>query len=52
MPDISLLPELSTILGVSIEKLIGYVSQNEQVSIYEEEYKIQENYLSIITTGL
>jgi tellurite methyltransferase len=39
MPDISLLPELSKALGVSIDKLIGYVSQDEQVSIYEEEYK-------------
>jgi tellurite methyltransferase len=44
MPDISLLPELSKALRVNIDKLIGYVSQDEQVSIYEEEFKIQEYY--------
>ncbi|WP_424767468.1 helix-turn-helix domain-containing protein [Paenibacillus sp. sgz302251] len=47
MPDISLLPEISKILRVSIDKLIGYASQDEQVSIYEEEYKTQEYYWGI-----
>lgn len=47
MPDISLLPELSRSLGVSIEKLIGFVAQDEQVSIYEEQYKIQDYYWGV-----
>lgn len=47
MPDISLLPDLSKALGVSIEKLIGFVSTDEQVSIYEEQYKMQEYYWGV-----
>lgn len=39
MPDIALLPELSKALQVSIDKLLGYVSQDKPVTIYEEEYK-------------
>ncbi|MEK4249059.1 helix-turn-helix domain-containing protein [Paenibacillus sp. FSL W7-1287] len=44
MPDISLLPQLSKTLGVSIDKLLGYVAQDRQITIYEEEYKTQEYY--------
>jgi tellurite methyltransferase len=47
MPDLSLLPELSRILGVNFDKLIGYVSKYEQVSIYEEEYKIEGYYWGV-----
>ncbi|WP_379147983.1 helix-turn-helix domain-containing protein [Paenibacillus sp. sgz500992] len=44
MPDISLLPQLSRTLEVSIDKLLGYVSQNRPITIYEEAYKTQEYY--------
>ncbi|WP_027086005.1 methyltransferase domain-containing protein [Cohnella panacarvi] len=44
MPDISLLPELSRTLQVSIDKLLGYVSQNKPITIYEEEYKTDRYY--------
>ncbi|MEC0243248.1 helix-turn-helix domain-containing protein [Paenibacillus dokdonensis] len=44
MPDISLLPALSRTLKVSIDKLLGYVSQDRTITIYEEEYKTQEYY--------
>lgn len=47
MPDISLLPALSKTLRVSVDKLIGYVSKDEQVSIYEEEYKIEGYYWGV-----
>ncbi|UQZ35516.1 XRE family transcriptional regulator [Paenibacillus sp. PK3_47] len=44
MPDISLLPELSRILGVSIDKLLGYISQDKPITIYEETYKTKDYY--------
>ncbi|OCT13352.1 XRE family transcriptional regulator [Paenibacillus pectinilyticus] len=44
MPEILLLPELSKTLMVSIDKLIGYVSKDEPISIYEEVYKIEGYY--------
>ncbi|MFC5531493.1 helix-turn-helix domain-containing protein [Cohnella yongneupensis] len=44
MPDISLLPELSRTLQVSIDKLMGYVSQQKPITIYEEEYKTEDYY--------
>lgn len=44
MPDISLLPELSRTLQVSIDKLLGYVSQDKLITIYEEEYKTEHYY--------
>lgn len=44
MPDISLLPQLSAILEVSIDKLLGYVARDKRITIYEEEYKTEEYY--------
>jgi len=44
MPDISLLPQLSRTLEVSIDKLLGYAAQDKQITIYEEEYKTPEYY--------
>jgi tellurite methyltransferase len=44
LPDISLLPKLSQVLEISVDKLLGYVSYDKQISIYEEEYKIPEYY--------
>lgn len=44
MPDLSLLPELSRTLQVSIDKLLGYVSQEKPITIYEKEYETGEYY--------
>jgi tellurite methyltransferase len=44
MPDISLLPRLSQTLEVSIDKLLGYVSQDRPITIYEEQYKTPDYY--------
>ncbi|WP_431087529.1 helix-turn-helix domain-containing protein [Paenibacillus sp. 8b26] len=44
MPDISLLPQLSRTLEVNIDKLLGYISQDRPISIYEKEYQTQEYY--------
>lgn len=44
MPDISLLPLLSKTLEVSIDKLLGYASQDRRITIYEDAYKTQEYY--------
>ncbi|GAA4725991.1 methyltransferase domain-containing protein [Brevibacillus fulvus] len=44
MPDISLLPLLSRTLGVSVDKLLGYASQERLISIYEETYKTEDYY--------
>ena len=47
LPDITLLPRLSQILDISVDKLLGYVSRNKQITIYEEEYKIPEYYWGV-----
>ncbi len=44
MPDITLLPEISKVLEVSVDKLLGYISYDKRVTIYEEEYATQEYY--------
>lgn len=44
MPDTALLPQLSKILEVSIDKLFGYASQDKKVTIYEDEYQSEEYY--------
>lgn len=44
MPEISLLPHLSKVLEISIDKLLGYVIQDKQITIYEEEYKTPDYY--------
>ncbi|WP_223068839.1 methyltransferase domain-containing protein [Paenibacillus caui] len=44
MPDISLLPQLSQILEVSVDKLLGYAAYDNQVTIYEEEYQTSTYY--------
>src|SRR5690625_5146747 len=47
LPDLTLLPTLSQVLGVSIDKLLGYIQPDQQVSIYEEEYKIDGYYWGV-----
>lgn len=44
MPDIALLPELSRTLEVTIDKLLGYVSQERPLTIYEDEYRREDYY--------
>ncbi len=42
MPDMIILPKLSEIFEISIDKLLGYPRNEKSMTIYEEEYK--ENY--------
>lgn len=44
MPDITLLPELSRTLEVTVDKLLGYASQEKPITIYEEQYKTDGYY--------
>ncbi|MEK3732659.1 methyltransferase domain-containing protein [Paenibacillus sp. FSL M8-0334] len=44
LPDVSLLPELSRQLAVSMDRLFGYTSAGKPVTIYEEEYKTPDYY--------
>lgn len=39
LPELSLLPALSETLQVGIDKLLGYLSYDKAVTVYEEEYK-------------
>lgn len=39
LPELSLLPQLSATLQVGIDKLLGYLSYDKAVTVYEEEYK-------------
>lgn len=41
-PDISYLPKLSQEFEISVDKLLGYISYDKQISIYEEKYQIDE----------
>lgn len=43
-PDILQLPNLSNILEVSIDKLMGHVFQDKKITIYEDEYEREEYY--------
>lgn len=47
MPDITLLPEISKVLEVSIDKLLGYISYDKRVTIYEDEYATPEYYWGV-----
>lgn len=47
MPDLSLLPDLAAILNVSTDRLLGYVPQDKQVSIYENEYRTPDYYWGV-----
>ncbi|ACL19027.1 transcriptional regulator, XRE family [Desulfitobacterium hafniense DCB-2] len=52
LPDITLLPGLSQLLDISIDKLLGFVSYDKQITIYEEEYKTQEYYWGIVPSKM
>ncbi len=47
LPDILLLPKISQVLEISVDKLLGYVYQDRPVTIYEEEYKREGYYWGI-----
>jgi tellurite methyltransferase len=47
LPDITMLPKLSQILAVSVDKLLGYVYKDKPVTIYEDVYKTQDYYWGI-----
>lgn len=47
LPDLMLLPQLSQALEVSLDRLIGFVSYDKQVTIYEDEYKTPDYYWGV-----
>lgn len=47
LPDISLLPKLSQILEISVDRLLGYMSQDRLTTIYEQEYKAPGYYWGV-----
>lgn len=47
LPDISLLPSLSKVLEVSVDKLLGYAFPDKQTTIYEDAYKTPEYYWGV-----
>lgn len=52
MPDISLLPELSRTLEVSVDKLLGYVSQDRPITIYQKEYQAEGYYWGTVPNSV
>ncbi len=47
IPDTTLLPPLAGILGISIDKLLGYSAFQSDISYYEENYQKNEYYWGI-----
>jgi len=52
LPDITLLPRLSQLFDISIDKLLGYASYDKQITIYEEEYKTPEYYWGVVPSKI
>lgn len=52
LPDITQLPKLSKILDISVDKLLGYISYEKQITIYEEEYKTPQYYWGIVPSKM
>lgn len=52
LPDITLLPRISQVFDISVDRLLGYVSYDKQITIYEEEYKTQEYYWGIVPSKM
>lgn len=52
LPDITLIPDISRILDISIDRLFGYNSQEKVTSIYEEEYKTENYYWGLIPSKM
>lgn len=52
LPDITLIPDISRILDVSIDRLFGYKNQEKITSIYEEEYKVENYYWGLIPSKM
>jgi tellurite methyltransferase len=48
MPDIALLPKISKILKVSLDKLFGYPYHEKSATIYDEQYKTTEYYWGVV----
>lgn len=52
LPDITLIPDISKILGISIDRLFGYKNQENITSIYEQEYEIEHYYWGLIPSKM
>ncbi len=47
MPDISMLPSLAAVFGISIDALLGYAAEKKASSYYEERYRSEEYYWGV-----
>lgn len=52
LPDMILLPRLSEIFQISIDKLLGYPSRDKQVTIYEKQYKNKSYYWGLVPSKM
>lgn len=52
LPDITLVPDISKILGISIDRLFGYKNQENITSIYEQEYQTENYYWGLIPSKM
>ena len=52
LPDITLLPKLSEVLEISVDKLLGYNSYEKQTTKYEEKYNRQEYYWGVVPSKM
>ena len=52
LPDVTLIPNISEILGISIDRLFGYKNQEKITSIYEQEYKTEHYYWGLIPSKM
>lgn len=51
-PDISLLPVLAAVFGVTIDSLLGYMPSHKLISAYEEKYKSGDYYWGLEPTKM
>lgn len=52
LPDIALIPVISNILQISIDRLFGYKSEQQITSIYEKEYETEDYYWGLVPSKL
>ncbi|WMM24991.1 helix-turn-helix domain-containing protein [Tissierella sp. MB52-C2] len=52
LPDITLVPDISKILGISIDRLFGYKNQENITSIYEQKYQTENYYWGLIPSKM
>lgn len=52
LPDITLVPDISNLLGISIDRLFGFQSREKITSIYEQEYQTEDYYWGLVPSKM